>query len=45
MGVSLGCDASQYTTMGWIAASLIVLVAYAVWHAGRERRRHDNYLP
>jgi len=44
MGVSLECNAGQYTTMGWIAAGLIVLAVFAIWHAGRERRRHDNYL-
>lgn len=42
--MSLGCDAGQYSTMGWIAAGLVILVGFAIWHAGRERRRHDNYL-
>ena len=45
MGVSLHCNAAQYTNMGWIAVGLVVLVAYAIWHAGRESRRNDNYLP
>jgi hypothetical protein len=44
MGVSLMCYDDQYTNMGWIAVGLVILVAFAVWHAGRERRRHDNYL-
>jgi len=44
LGVSLGCDAAQYTSMGWIAVGLVVLVAFAIWHAGRERRREDDYL-
>jgi hypothetical protein len=45
MDVSLHCNAAQYTNMGWIAVGLVVLVAYAIWHAGRESRRNDNYLP
>jgi hypothetical protein len=44
VGVSIGCEPQQYATMGWIAVGLALLVAFAVWHAGKERRRHDNYL-
>jgi len=44
VGLSLRCDAGQYTNMGWIAAGLIILVAFAIWHAGKEGRRDDNYL-
>jgi len=44
MGVSLVCHDGQYVNMGWIAVGLVILVVFAIWHAGRERRRQDDYL-
>ena len=44
VGIDLGCNADQYTNMGWIAVGLVVVLAFAIWHAGKESRRHDDYL-
>ena len=42
--VSAGCSRTDFEPVGWIALGLVVLLLVAVRHAGRERRRQDNYL-
>lgn len=42
--ISAGCSHSDFEAVGWIALGLVVLLLVAVRHAGRERRRQDNYL-
>lgn len=44
VGAAVSCSADQYTSMGWIAFALVVVLGFAIWHAGKERRRHDDYL-